>query len=561
MENILNKIYQIIGIFKKHGAIPSYVISLADDERAEMVSVSVKMSRIIEMGAFFEGDFIQVTRDSESGIEFVICGDESRHFATAVDVARIREENNQLEFLLDLNLTKFLNDTLPESRNCGVAYNASGALVPTREEHDPIYFEPVRLNGSFVGKYRIQGLNNEEVGNLQARVTGAFIGRIVQKTRINIYPHAYNPFCFAIVTANNVFVKLVFWKEHLTLYSSLQVGDSVYVKSFSQRSASNVPDKIIYGTFTESCYFKVKEITPKEVFKVFPRRPIGHREIRLLDTIRGRVVYSSVTLRQTTKHVYQEYLLLRMEDEDGNVFSVLLQNNSQEDFYRLRNRVVELCEMRRIHRGGAELYISSIYTRIRIEDDGGCRTYYNAEENRMVRRERRSRYKEGAIGYLPDNFGRVEELEGTTEIFRGVHKQVDLFYAPVQTTAEELFKAVDEQGPNESRSTVYSLAINEVKKFYFQGVVRGVDETETYVDYLAENEGSGTVVESQRLLRVSLAGDYRVYYAENMFVESEEDWLRLLVNREALLFVDALRVSSDEVLVYLTGGLPTNESQ
>lgn len=525
------QIYKIVEIYRQHKLIELYVLKLLWYNKEILLTASSQMTLEIKHGGFFEGDFIEINKVDSEGIIFKKI-DKSIIDTTKWDKCRA---NINLQILLDYKLTNFLNDTLPENRN----------LQYTIDEID---LDPIYQDNIFIHKYRVLD-THEEIPCISSPITAPFIGQIQQKTRINLYPGVYNPFFFIIVSYDIGIAKIVFWKENILKYSNLEVGDTIYVKTFRKKKKTELCSKLTYNTFTETMYFDVDEIVSNEIYKV--SISLNKDIFRIFDTIQGHVIYSSVILKNNYNGMYHEYQFLKLLHKDTIKYVVLF-NNSQKEFYKLRNKNIILYEMRYIKRGEINLYISTIYTRIKIEHDKiCCKKYFNVFDNKTITKHFQYVSAERGLSYLPDIFNTLDDLKDSIEIFGGQSKQVDFFFMPMQTTIEELTNSF-----NKETKSIYDLSINEIKKFFFINTIQEIIETNIYIDYIIINNKKEVLNKTQKVYQIILKNDHFIYYTENLFIPNYNtiDIIKNLQHVRSILFVDAIRINNTEIMIYLTGG-------
>lgn len=525
------QIYKIVEIYRQHKLIELYVLKLLWYNKEILLTASSQMTLEIKHGGFFEGDFIEINKVDSEGIIFKKI-DKSIIDTTKWDKCR---SNINLQILLDYKLTNFLNDTLPENKN--LQYTI-----------DEINLDPIYQDNIFIHKYRVLD-TNEEIPCISSPITAPFIGQIQQKTRINLYPGVYNPFFFIIVSYDIGIAKIVFWKENILKYSSLDVGDTIYVKTFRKKKKTELCSKLTYNTFTETMYFDVDEIVSNEIYKV--SISLNKDIFRIFDTIQGHVIYSSVILKNNYNGMYHEYQFLKLLHKDTIKYVVLF-NNSQKEFYKLRNKNIILYEMRYIKRGEINLYISTIYTRIKIEHDKiCCKKYFNVFDNKTITKHFQYMSAERGLSYLPDTFNTLDDLKDSIEIFGGQSKQVDFFFMPMQTTIEELTNSFNKETKN-----IYDLSINEIKKFFFINTIQEIIETNIYIDYIIINNKKEILNKTQKVYQITLKNNHFIYYIENLFIPNYNtiDIIKNLQHVRSILFVDAIRINNTEIMIYLTGG-------
>lgn len=430
---------------------------------------------------------------------------------------------------------------------------------------------PVYANGRFSGKYQI---NSMEIPNLKMPVPPQFVAKVHQKTRINMYPNSYNPFFFIIVSSNNIFLKIVFWRESLKKYSSLRPGDIIYVKDYKHKKKLPFIDKIEYNTFTESVYFDCEEITAKELVKIDLK--ITTATPGIFQSIEGHVSYLSVLLRYTCNSSLMEYVLCRIGEK-----SVILFYNSDEEFTNIKNgSKIRISEIRKAIRAGFEFYVSTIYTQFEILDETEKETSKEVEKETGAEIENvneketetdldkqqenpmhdtlwspsAKRYADyelestkkvaimnifGAIGFLPDYFLCINEIMDykANESVHGQDVSVNLFMKPAMSTIEELVKV--------------NLVLNECKKHVVHSCILSVTEDDLTVDYIDHG-----VVKQQVSKKVILENNFECYLFQNFFsgLNSERS-ISEFITQKVYVVIESFRADADTILHYVTSVL------
>lgn len=339
--------YTVLNIYRIYDS-KSFIIALYNTS-IEYFKVAKSMSESISKGMVFVGDKVTIKEITNDGIIFEVSCDSSENESsiTQSEVDFFYSDNKKLLGDLQGNFLPFLCDVLPYSNET------------IKEEKA----KPIFKNGSFIGKYLI---DKKEISNIKVPLPQSFVAKVVQKTRINLYPTSYNPFFFAIISSNDIFIKAVFWKETLKSFSSLKVGDVLMIKDYKMKKKWNAVDKIEPNTFTESIYFDVDEITVKELIKIkYDKKTASHN---LFETIQGNVLYLSLIMRVNMNGTLMEYVLMKV-----NGYNVVLFYNSDPEFYKIQpGTKLILNELRKIQRAGETLYISTIFTQFEIEDENNC---------------------------------------------------------------------------------------------------------------------------------------------------------------------------------------------
>lgn len=339
---MLNKVYEVISIYRNHGPLLSFSMVL-QDKSVEFVRVDRSQSQDISQGSVYTHDFVKIKSITKEGIVFEVVD------VKAESINESGENKDMVESIIygeqsETHCLPFLCDVLPYSSS------KIESQVAT----------PIIVSGKFIGRYMINGL---EIPNLKFPVPLQFVTRICYKTRINIYPNSYNPFFFVIASSNHTWIKIVFWKERLKEYSGLKVGDIIQVKEYRNKRKLPLIEKVEYNTFTESVYFECEEISAREIGKIEYKVPVV--KTRMFDSVCGVITYMSVLKRYMCNGTLLEYVMCRIGEK-----CIVLFYNSDEDFRRLETGMnVEINEIRRIERCKVEYYVSTIYTQFCIVED------------------------------------------------------------------------------------------------------------------------------------------------------------------------------------------------
>lgn len=535
----MERTYEVINIYRNYEAVLSFTVALFGGE-LEYCRVDRTLSARISQGLVFIGDFVRVTARTPDGILFAVVQDPGEGGGSQLlsdgryNESRAREEHSLLcaeqpdKNARPQNYLPFLCDVLPYFKT---AVEAAQAV--------PVYREKV-----FQGRYSVNGV---EITNIKIPLPPQFVAKIHQKTRINMYPTTYNPFFFIIVASNNVFLKIVFWRESLRKYSSLNVGDIIHMKEYKNKKKLPFIDKIEYNTFTESVYFDCDEITARELIKinVNKRGTIQHR----FETVEGTVSYASVLLRYTGNSSIMEYLLCRIGGK-----GVVLFYNSDDEFSGIRDGVrIRITELRKTARAGWEFYISTIYTQFEIVEEteaGGVQAVHlepEEKENGPAKRaldaapEPAKKQAQdrifGAVGFVPDYFVSTSEIleHDSKEIVQGQDVSVNLFMKPSISTLEEIEKVV--------------LILNESKKHLVHSLLVSLDDDDLSIDYTENGR-----VKKQIARKVTLESHFECYLFDNFFTgEACACDLRSFVGQNAFFVIESFRADLDTVLHYVTG--------
>lgn len=520
--------YSVVNIFRTNEHALSFIVSLMGNQR-EYYRIDKSLTERVARGMVYIGDRIEVRELTADGIIFEVLNEDEAGVlprssqeprGTSEDPGDLIYDSGSYEIKPFINpnvrFLPYLCDVLP--------YSETGI--------EEMRAEPDKSDGTFSGRYKVGEM---WAYNIKLPLSGMFIGKILHKTRINLYPNSFNPFFFIIVSSGEVMLKVVFWIENLKQYSGLQVGDVVMVKEYRRRKKWAVFDKIEVNTFTESVYFDVEEVTAKDLVKIQFDRKSPPKCI--FEQISGRIEYLSVLMRYNYNDSLMEYVLMHVGDRN-----VVLFYNSDPKFYKIQvGMVIRIIELRKMERSGCELFVSTIYTQFEIDE--------TSEETPKKPKLDRPPEIFGAIGFLPDNFKTLSEV---TDYFhrelvskadqRSREVSVNLFMRPV-------FLALDELKHQ-------PLVLNESKKFMVNSIITKIAEVECVVDYLAN--GNNT---KQTSFAVVLDDQVVVFVYENFFARAQGDYLeQMLKNREEELVgrphnlvIEAFRTDEMNVLYYLTG--------
>ncbi|KAI4290961.1 hypothetical protein PAPHI01_0235 [Pancytospora philotis] len=551
--------YEVVNIYRNYEAQLSFTLVLHAAGLEEM-RVDKSLTTAVSQGLLFIGDTIRITAKTADGIVFDVLPRADAADRTddgAYSESRAKEEDSLLyaeKGARKHRYLPFLCDVLP--------YHAAGAETA---EASPVY-----KDGVFQGRYLIEGA---EVTNIKAPLPPQFVAKIHQKTRINMYPNSYNPFFFIIVASNNVLLKIVFWRESLRRYSSLQVGDIIFVKEYKPKKKLPFIERMEYNTFTESVYFDCEEITARSILRVNASKKGSVQ--RLFETVEGTVTYLSVLMRVSCNTSMMEYVLCRVDNR-----SVVLFYNSDDAFSQIRDGCsIRITELRPVTRAGFECYMSTIYTQFTVLDQQTAEIRGSIEEGHLVPFDindssrnasgagamkengadtqepviakrplspERSANKRrcvnsvfGAIGFLPDDFGSTAEIleSSSTEIIHGRTVSVNLSMKPHITTIEDL------QGQ--------TLVLNETKKFIVRSMLAAAEIDGISIDYLENGEPK-----QQHGAKLTLERGFTCYCFENFFAPAlarpAHDF-DLLVGKQLYFVLECIRADIDTVLYYVTG--------
>jgi len=544
MEN--KRVWKVVNIYRRYSLQLLFTAALCN-ETIEYFNISPAMSDAVSKGFVYLNDYIKITEQTDEGIIFEIYdgqGDASNNDHSKNSPVEDISKHSPVEEGESLiysgakvksrfsftqqgsdNFLPFLCDILP--------YYVANIVA---KEAVPIY-----KNTYFTGKYLI---DENEVPNLKSPIPRQFIAKIHQKTRINTTPNSYNPFFFIIVSSNDIWIKVVFWRESMKSYSNLKIGDIIYVIDYKAKPRLHSIDVIEYNTFTESLYFDCDEITAREIAKVENKSKGKVKNI--FETVEGRIEYLSVLMRYSCNLCLMEYVLCRVGGK-----SIILFYNSDDEFKNIKEgKSIKITELRAMKRANSdsEVYVSTIYTQFELLEDGIGKVRYNINsiDNDSAENEEGGSTKKmkiqseifGAIGYLPDNFRNVAEVtEYKLEETVGTRKaDTKLFMKPIAVSLDSLLQQ--------------NLLLNETKKYILSAVVTSVGESSLKIDYY-ENKS----LKQQTARKVVLDGVFDVYLFKNYFID-DQITIENQIGQKVFLIIEGFRVDINTVLYYITGIIP-----
>lgn len=545
----MEKVYEVVNIYREYDPALSFWVALFSDS-VEYFGVDKSHCEEISQGGLCIGDTIRIIESGPDGISY-------RRISESPSTSPHREEEplfyrdkEKDPPHLPKHFLPFLSDTLPYCNNPLQTVEAA----------------PIRKNGHFQGKYLIE---KTEVTNLKKPLPDSFVARVHQKTRIAMSPKEYNPFFFIIVSSNNQYLKIVFWRESLRHYSSVKTGDVLYVKKYKPKRKLGLIEKLDYCTFTESMHFDCEEVTARELFKIEVADPRPWDPPSQFQTVRGIVTYVSVLMRATYNSSLMEYILCRVADK-----SIILFYNSDDNFYNIKEGVrIKIAELRPVSRAGSKVYISTIYTQFDIdeesdeEDDirdirdvlGGTRDSQHTRSTRDAQgtgdaqgarsapgrgtspRPKRMAVRQifGAVGYLPDYFMTKDEiLESSDTRERVLDREVlvNLFMRPAIGTIEDIQKE--------------SLIANETRKHLIYSTLVSIRESTLTIDYTDHG-----MVKKQPSWVIQLDDGFECHYFENFFIYDSygPDDFQEFIGKKVYFVIESFMADCGIILRYVTG--------
>lgn len=516
---MINQEYVLVNIYKEFGSIDIFHLLLYSDIY-ETFRVADSQTRLVGKGAFFKGDLVKIVVESQMGVEIELV---EQNYNDGI------EEKYDLSYLLINRWFRFQNHTLPFNVN---------AVIPTKVA------KRVEKDGKFLSMYTI---DDENVPSLSEKLSHKFVCRVVKKTRISSVTNNFNPFFFVIGHSNNVFIKIIFWLENLAAYSTLKVGDLIYVSDFKKKIKTPSPSKLIFNNLTESFYFDLDEVTVKTLYKLKLEPeitiPIAYNSYGTpFIKIEGNIIYVSVLLKYRVAETILEYYLIKIKDENGNIKQVVLFNNSDDLFYQIKGGYIILEDMRKVERGSFTYYLSTLYTQISLKEE----IYLIdpiGEDNKKKSKKVVNEYIQGALGYIPDRVSSIDLLVlEETEKINGKSLSVEGFLDPIYIEMDKLYEI--------------DLVINETKKVYFKGKVKSVIKSEMAVSYTENGE-----TKDQNCLELALDNGVELLMIENFYLDKKIEFDKKdLLFKNSYIFVEAFRSDSETILYYLTGYLNLNRN-
>lgn len=566
--------YEILGIYRelRQGGGHDFKMLLFDGKDMAFKKASGRMETALKRGRFYKQDWICV-REGEDGIVFESVAQRPYSYVFVFG----REYESEVHSMIKKD------DGHVQVRKPGDPDNGTGVLLPFL--NDTLPYSTLEMN-TVSGRpvYNKQRLFTDKfLADQQEYVTTDFwlskpylanlpmIGRVAYKTRMgSISYNRRHPYYFLILlTSPRSFVKAIVWGEDLP-YSSMRIGDVLGLSIYRKREPIEV-GVVEYNRFTEAAYFRCREISVKEMFKVELEKS-AEMPASIFDEVCGEIEYMSVLNRRCTGAL-EEYHLLRV----GGAM-VLVFYNSSKEFYEMEvGKTARIMNLRTMRRGDVSFYISTIYTQIEFLDKaaesaagGAGDTAVNFEdgssdcgdaEDSMITIQQSLVF--GAVGYVPDWFSTEEEMHvKKQEEIDGAMYDISPFMIPSKISLRDMHGEVDR------------MVLNESRKFLVKAVLVDVDFS-NFVFNEASMLADGTVVsyfrngvqmqQSPAYVRINDGEDLTVCLFNNVWADgwnvdamyrvagcSSLDELRSMRGREMRFIVDAFRASEDIVLYYLT---------
>ncbi|KAL7349229.1 DUF5088 domain-containing protein [Encephalitozoon intestinalis] len=474
-------------------------------------------------------------------------------------------------------LLPFLNDTLPYSVLEIPVMNKdllNGQKVKSNELVLPDSFNPVDVN---------------RWNNRSSRLS-PIIGRVIYKTRMSsvTYTRKYPYYFFILQTSRLNIIKVFVWGEDLP-YSSMKVGDKICLSKCRKKPNIEGPSIVEHNRFTEARYFRCKEVSAKEIFRIELNEPKEAFKSIFSDAS-GKVEYLSVLNRRCSGFL-EEYYLIRMGKH-----KILLFYNSSKEFHEIEvGKHVRITNLRISRRGRSEFYISTIYTQIEFSDgissplviqDGDIVSKLDDEgkdtrkrskmatnfeesedEDNFLEKKENSSFQcnliFGAMGYVPDDFSNIEEMYlSRKEEISGEMCEIVPFMPPLEINLKDIYDEAEK------------LMLNESKKFIVDGMLVDVDfsnfifdEPPTLMDGTSVTYFCNGALTHQLPGYVSICNEITivVYLFNNFWMDefdleslyklggcSSLEELKSMRGREMKFVIDAFRASEETVIFCLT---------
>lgn len=398
---------------------------------------------------------------------------------------------------------------------------------------------------------------------------------VVMKSRLH-YKYNSGFYFQAIVETENSFCKIDFWGSAAKLHSSLELSSQIAIVK-SKKIAKSYSSQLLYNTFYEEMYYNfnsykvsetksvllvgedyfcnknelvklekwIKEGTKDDCeihlyengekennseeseYKLQVKRT--KRELKLpvtciSNTLTGTITYISTlkkirtsykdynikSINEQKKSKVYEYFLLRVND-----CCVILFNNSQEQFYKLKpGKQVLLENLRCYKRGNTEMYMSSLYTSIR---------FYGEEPGSHIR---------NGIGFIPDNFLSFEESQETKEeLINNEVVTILPLYKPI-----EAFLDIN----------LETLVINETRKYFFREVFLKSTTEKSECKYFKGKEDVSDIIDLYILEKNDV--QRYVFNVYNHFTKSKKE----IKEGKCDVIVDCMRISQNDVFICIS---------
>ncbi|AFN83264.1 hypothetical protein EROM_070130 [Encephalitozoon romaleae SJ-2008] len=595
--------YEILEIYREISSkgIYDFKMFLFDGKRIAIKKVSGKMKARIKKGMCFKHDWIKVQEDDDgiifestdpkgysyaslygrefdSNICLTIRGKESAVGLYDGKDPILESGNNPGECrpcetpdgLPERVFLPFLNDTLPYS----------SLEIPMAE--DDLYNG---IKDNFNGASPVdspRAVSKSEWYSRNSRKS-QIAGWVVYKTRMSsvTYTRKYPYYFFILLTSSLDFIKVFVWGEDLP-YSSMKVGDGICLTKCRKKSIIEGPPVVEHNRFTEARYFRCKEVSAKEMFRINLDR-CQEMPASVFAEAFGRIEYLSVLNRRNAGYL-EEYYLVRMGE-----YKVLLFYNSSREFYEMEvGKYVRITNLRTSRRGRSEFYVSTIYTQIEFKDmvDRPSKRKLHDDEEDARRRSRMAvnfeesedegdflgKEKEeslkcnlifGAVGYIPDDFTNIEEMYlSRRERISGELCEIVPFMAPLEINLKNIHYEIEKLVLNESKKYIVDAILVDVdfSNFIF-------DESPALIDGTSVTYFSNGVQTQQLPGYISICNEVTVvvYLFNNFWMDefdleslyklggcSSLEELKNMRGRGMRFVIDAFRASEETVIFYLT---------
>lgn len=419
---------------------------------------------------------------------------------------------------------------------------------------------------------------------------GSLVSKVLLKSRILTCKAKCPYFFYVVLTDGTDFLKLFFWRENVRYFQNIFPGDTIAVNTYSKNSKKSGDPRI--NSYQENFLIECNSIqlgNNHELYKIAPRQlkdsvsitqtHYYRKSVDFYFDLSGQIIFISVLLRKRSslesfiehKDRIIEYFLIQIQTS-GKTYNVVLFNNSQKEFEKLKTRDnVQISNLWKIRRGEYEYYTNSLYTQIQIYEKLPMTTNRdssatNSAETENEFRHSKTQIHENALCYMPDEYNDLADVRSNSKnfVYNLDYDVKDYFYI-YETNIKDIL--------------VFSehLVISEHKKFIFTGYLSDIaldfmDETfyeqsAILFDYYTEEgekqlpTGSITITDENYTLDILV---FRNLFAkeENVFTKfniKDEIDLKPMLGKKLSVIIDACRVSRDDVILSLSKAYLINE--